>query len=338
MKWKRFFLENLGTKFMAFFLALLLWIYLYNEATESGEFEIAFMPSIQETNLVDRSTVFLNSKGEPIQQTILVKITGPKGELSGLSKKGIRCEPRFEKALFKEDQGTIQRDLTVHDLNLPEGFRVDFRPSAQIRMSYVKFTTKKIKVILPPTVDGSAALDYEVGEPRITNPPDQTVDVRMPATETLKELRLRRVTLVGSPSETFRTAGLLDTSDENIQLKSEITIEVPIKLKTTKRPFDLDLALAGDPAVTNKIQLVTKKLKVDVEGPVSLMEKLESATQLFAFVIATDAEVGNRQPGTRFQLTRIHCLVLDEGMRKELTITIMPGVNENDKLVDAVVK
>lgn len=335
MRWKRFFLDNLGTKLMAIVLAFLLWIYLYNESTESGEFTATFMPTVMETGLA--SCKFYNEAGQEIT-SFQLGITGPKGDLRGLSKKGIRCEPRFEKSLFTEHSGTIPRDLTANDLNLPEGFRVTFKSSPRIYVKYVKFAVKKVKLVLPtPSLEGDPAVDFAVRTVLITNPPDHMADVRMPADrlDKINELTLRRVTLTGGPSETITFPGRLDSSDESLQLKSEVKIEVKIELQTTSEKFDLPLALAGDPVVTSRLELQTRTVKVEVSGRKSAMEKLESKSQLFAYAIATEADIGTRQPGERFSLRQIHCQVLDDRIRNDLSVKVMPEIKDvQDRLVD----
>lgn len=334
MKWKRFLFDNLPTKLMAIVLAFLLWIYLYNESTESGEFTASFTPTVMETGLA--SCKFYNESGQEVTG-LQVGITGPKGDLRGLSKKGIRFEPRFEKALFTELFGTIQRDLTANDLNLPENFRVTFKSSPRIYVRYVKYTQQKVKLNLAtPPIEGEPAVDFAVKSVRIINPPDFQADVRMPADriERNKELTLRRVALTGGPSETLTVAGRLDTPDESIQLKSEVVIEVRIELQTEKKQFDLPLVLAGENAVTRRLELQTRTVKVEISGRKSALEKLESKSQLFAYVIATDADIGTRQEGERFSLRQVQCQVLDDRIRGDLTVTVMPGVKEEDRVVD----
>jgi hypothetical protein len=338
VKWKRFFLDNLGTKLMALVLAMLLWIYLYNESTDAGEFDAAFFPKIEDTNLA--TWQFLNENGDPIQGSIKIKITGPKGDLGGLSRKGIRCEPRFEKNLFeKEPVATIQRDLTPNDLNLPEGFRIVFKPSARIQLKYVRFTEKRVKVKLPEKAwDGKPANDFTVRDVRITSPVDHMVTVRLRAdvAKDIEELPLRPVSLTGGPSENLYVSGRLATSDESIQLRTEVRLEVRIELETDHRLYDLPLWTAGDTAVTGRVELLTRTIQVKVVGPKSSVQKLEPKS-LFAFVVVTEPELSGRKMGEKAQLRQIHCQVLDEAARKDLKVVVMPDVKDEDRLVDVKV-
>lgn len=334
------FLDNLGTKLMALILALLLWIYLYKESTDSDEFEAVFEPKILETGLA--SWQALTSDGVAIRGKISIKLTGPKGDLRGLSKKGIRCEPTFDRSLFPEHTGSFSRDLTVDDLYLPDGFHVVYRPSARITVKYVKYVTVKLKVVLPdPPCTGSPAPDFAFRSAKILDPPesDPRVDVRMPADRMdIKQIRLKPVSLNNS-SRPFEVAGEADLADDAVRLLRPVRVDVRIEPETATLRITLPLSLAGDTAVTSRLELLTRQIAVDVAGPkseVAAIERANHAQLFFAYVIAEPRET-EMVKDNRIELKQIHCGAREKALKNRFVFTVMPEKSEVDRLVEVKV-
>ncbi|SVD18002.1 uncharacterized protein METZ01_LOCUS370856, partial [marine metagenome] len=61
---------------MAISLSLLLWIYLYEESTDSGTFPATFLPRFENRSEFSH-ILFLDKDGDPLGETISVKVTGP---------------------------------------------------------------------------------------------------------------------------------------------------------------------------------------------------------------------------------------------------------------------
>ena len=115
----KWILSNWGTKLMAAFLGLLLWMYLHEESTDSGSFSAAFVPSIENRAEFARLN-FSDNEGKFLGGKITINVTGPKGDLRVLTKKGIRCEPRVAAGNFDRNIGSFTMKLQEGDLNLPE--------------------------------------------------------------------------------------------------------------------------------------------------------------------------------------------------------------------------
>jgi hypothetical protein len=331
VKWKRFFLDNLGTKLMAFVLAVLLWIYLYNESTESDKFDVSVQPKIEETEIA--SCQLLDEFGNPL--SLRLEVTGPKGQLRGLSRKGIRCEPRFEKGLFTEPTGTFSRELTIDDLNLPEGYKVNFKPSPKIMVRYVKYTIAKLPA-LPPEIVNQPNPSYRVKAVKITSPPGprHEVQVRLPADmeKGLKSIQLQPVSVQGI-SEDLVVLGEI-APDPRITLRTQVTVQVELELKSEPRRFTLPLNLSGPPEVTGRLELVTKTILVEVTGPKDDVDAITDR-QLYAYVIV---EIPTPAPkDAKYPQSKLYCRVLDENRRDKLTVVVLPDTKPEDRQVEVKV-
>lgn len=325
MKWlKGLFIDNLGTKLMAFVLAMLLWIYLYNESTDSDEVVAVFEPKVEATELA--SWTAYDSEGRPLDKKIRLKLTGPKGELRGMSRKGIRCEPRFEKDLFTDErEGTFARDLSVDDLNLPENFRVAFQPSARITIRYVKYVTAKVRVALPPVrTDGQLRRDFTVASVEIAEPPgpDHLTTVRMPANRSLTEVRIKPVSVAGK-FESFTVRAEPDLTDPDVRVR-EIVVRVTILPETDTLPLKVPLRLAGDPAVVGRLDVPPKMISVKVTGPKSEIAGVDRTNPGNTFYAVAIVDLTSVNPGDRGELKEIYCDIKDPRLKARLTVTVDP--------------
>lgn len=326
MKWKRLVLDNFGTKLMAFVLALLLWVYLYNESTASDEFDVAFVPTIGETELASRE--FLTSDDRPVGETIRVKLTGPKGSLNALS--GVRCSPRYDKSLFGEPHATFTRELTERDLNLPEGFRATFKPSARITVRYVKFKTQKVKVVLQGqgTV-GSCLPGFEVES---VTPSAQEVEIRHPASRPVTEALLKRIP-IHNRAASFPEDGQLDVGDPQVTLRAPIKVEVKIRRHKDNAVISIPLHLAGtDSSVLSRVELITKTVDVKIVAPDDALLVLKSnpGTGLYAFAVL---DLDRTTPKGDYDLKQIYCVVRNEQYRDEVSVVVPADTTAKVKVV-----
>jgi hypothetical protein len=256
--------------------------------------------------------------------------------LSALSKVGIRCKPRFERTLFREPQGSVTRDLTIADLNLPEGFRALFHPSPQITVRYVKFIVAKVPVALrdPPT-EGKCVDGFQVG-PVLFDPKE--VELRFPANRVVTEAPLKRVS-VQDRAESFDKGGELDLPDGLVTLRTPVTLRVRIQRHhTAKERFDkVPLHLVGpNPKLLSRLELVDKTVTVEVTGSDQAVQAIKSThtTDLFAFVVI-DLDDGAKEG--KYPQSKIYCYVLNEQYRNDLTVMMMPDIQAENRTVNVKV-
>ena len=337
MKWKRFYLDNLGTKLMALVLALLLWIYLYNESTDSDEFHVVLDPAIEKVESLARFELFA-SDGQPLGNRIRVKVTGPKGALGALPKEAIRCKPFFSGTLFKEPQGSISRELSLSDLNLPPGFRVVFLPSPQVTIQYVRFVTVKVPVVLrDPKFEGTCIPGFRV-ESVLVDPTE--VEIRFPADRKILEAPLKRIS-VQHRADSFEQPGVLDLPEEWSTMRTSVTVKVKIQRHggTKERFTNVPLVLVhSNPKLLSRLELVDKTITVEVEGSDLAVQAIKSThtTDLFAFVMV-DLSADDIAKGGKYPQSRIHCHVLNDQIGGQLTVTVMPDIQPENRTVNVKV-
>ena len=186
----KWIVTNWGTKAMAVGLALLLWVYLHEESTDSGAFTATFVPDVQNQSEFAR-LVFSNTRGDDLDGKLSIQVTGPKGDLRVLSKKGIRCEPRVNEGYFSRNIGSFYLDLQESDLNLPEAVSVDFGKFSRVRVDYVRFNEAEFD-LLEPDVTGSPIAGFELAG--VTVRPAR-VKLRFPADHRPEKIRLKPVSI-----------------------------------------------------------------------------------------------------------------------------------------------
>jgi hypothetical protein len=330
---KRFLANNFGTIAMSFVLALLLWIYLYNESTDTVEFtNVTLAPAVQEHDLA--SFEFLDDKGQPFAPngTIDIKITGPKGELRALSRKVLRCEPIFSKDAFADPvKGDIARTLTAEDLNVPENFRVDYRPSAKIRLRYVKYRTKTVKLEYSDReYEGNPSPGFEV---RGISVDPEKIDVKIPADRDLEKVRIKKIPIDNRSESFVKESWMIDPSDVSysvVQL-GQFRASVRIEVRTKSKDFTVPLYMAGPVAIVRHLELQTASIKVQVSGSESVVDKV-TPDMLYAFVVVDLTELP--AVGERRVLDKIHCIVRNETLAPDLKVVIMPDVKPENRQVD----
>jgi len=323
----RWILANWGTKAMAIGLSLLLWIYLYEESTDSGTFPAAFLPRLENRSELSH-ILFLDTNGDPLGETISVKVTGPKGDLRGLSKKGIRCEPVIDKDRFNRDMGNFTRDLRLDDLNLPETLMVDFGSLSRIRVEYVRF--KVADFDLPtPSVVGTPISGFEVGDVTIRPSP---VPLRFPADHRPEVIRIKPVSVENRASSFNVKAELIrDGLDPEVSLEVRPIVEVTLVPQKANFQADVPLHLSGPPSITSRLELLTTMIKVTVVGPENVIQAIrdDASNLLYAFVVVQIPEA-QLEAEKQFPLTQIHCVIRESRYAGEVQIIPMSDIRNPD--------
>src|SRR5262245_58266596 len=97
----RWIAANAGSVGMAFFLALLTWIYLWSESSDSRLVKFPFTPVVRGERI---SRVDYEVDKRPITpgEMIAVPLSGPRADV-GIVERSVRtCSPSFEDELFNE--------------------------------------------------------------------------------------------------------------------------------------------------------------------------------------------------------------------------------------------
>ncbi len=323
----RWIATNWGTKVMAAGLALLLWMYLHEESTDSGTFPAAFLPRVENRSDLSRLT-FLDAKGDPLGDNINITVTGPKGDLRNLTKKGIRCEPSLDPSRFNKPWDTIRLDLQVDDLNLPEALSVDFGSFSRIQVQYVRFKTVVFD-LAAPAATGRPIAGYQVGE--VTVRPSR-VQVRFPADHRPELIRLEPV-LVDNRASSFNVEAKLDREglDPDVTLLSHPLVDVTLVPEDANFQADVLLHLSGPSPVTSRLELLTTTIKVTVIGSENAVQAIrdDASNLLYAFVVVQIPEA-QLEVGKQFSLSQVHCVLRESRYAKEVRIVPMSDIRNPD--------
>lgn len=278
-----FLFKNLPTKIMALVLAVLVWGYLYNESTESRELEIHFfadgvklIPDLAQLYIDNReNTIILDYKhGDEPTGKLKVKITGPKGTIKSIVKKGIECRLRITPEMCRTTKGEIQNKLTLDDFNLPSDVQVKVLPSEDITISYIKFITKSIKIVASKDdTDGTPADGYELVDVKSQS---DTINVKIPANKDreIDSIKIEKIN-IQKRADSFTIKGTLKKPSFPFYQVEELFVKVTIEPLKIKREFpDIPFWICI-PQDTNpfKITLLEhKKIKLIIYGPKKVVE------------------------------------------------------------------
>jgi hypothetical protein len=183
--------------------------------------------------------------------------------------------------------------------------------------------------------------DYE-GRPRAGYRVDSIgssvprVKCRVPAdrAEELRQVRIRPVP-VEEKQETFAIEWEISAADrqQNVKLLEPFRVEVKIVPDVVPKRITVDLALSGRPEVLRKVELETKSIVLELQGPEELVNGApETAFAPYVVVVERDVQT----PGPQ-NLTEIGCHILDPKYRG-FTVVPMADVPPPNRAVKVRVK
>jgi hypothetical protein len=324
---KNLLLGNLSTKFMALFLAGLTWMYLFTQDTDRYDLEVLFQPRMEARDLA--SARFIDSRGEPLSSGTVFKVgvTGPKGDVRALRPRTFKCEPIVASQALTALHGSHEFTLKRSDFDLPEKFSVDPLPSPVITLRYVKFVTRRVRILATPNhYVGFAAPDHRVES--ITPIPAE-IDARVPADrEDIRELPIQSVRLDRNQTE-FTVTGEL--ADPDVQPITEFKVRVLIVPDPKTARLTLDLNLSAKPENLRRISLEEKSIVIELRGPEDLVREAEKRPAAFQpYVIVTDTDM---EPTGLKTIGALGCHILDPKFRGGITVVLQPDQKPEDRQV-----
>ncbi len=335
----KWIVANWGTKVMAMGLALLLWMYLYEESEESTDtksFAVIFLPRVE--NRADFSRVIYEDL-EP-GGTFDITVTGSKGDLRGLSKVGIRCEPLLESGRFEKNMGFFEHELHANELNLPETLSVDFGNNSEIRVDYVRFETEEFDISVPE-VKGTPIDGFQLLKNGVKVTPSR-VQIRYPADIRPKIILLKPVQ-IDNRASSFNIEAELDREglDPEVSLLSRPIVEVILVPEKASFETNVPLHLSGPSGVTSRLELLTTMIKVTVVGSETAVQAIRDDTSnlLYAFVVVQLQEA-QLEIGEQHSLREIHCVVRKSRYASEVQIIPMSDTQDpgNREVIVKVMK
>jgi hypothetical protein len=323
---------NLSTKLMALFLAGLTWMYLFTQDTDKYDLEVLFMPRMEARDL--STARFADSRGVPLVPGTVFKVgvTGPKGDVRALRPRTFKCEPIISLQAITALHGSHEFTLKRGDFDLPEKFSVDPLPSSAVTLRYVKFVTRRIRIIATPGhYDGLPAPNHRVES--ITPVPGD-IEARVPADrEGAREIAIRPIRLDGNQTE-FTVTGELE--DPDVQPTTEFKVRVLIVPDPKTARLTLDLSLNAKPENLKRIRLEEKSIVIELQGPEELVREAEKRPAAFQpFVVVTDTDM---DPAGLKTIGALGCHILDPKFREKISVVLQPDVKPENRQVKIAVE
>lgn len=331
--------NNAITMAMALFLAAVTWTYLYTQGIGPEDLVIEFAPKPLDAD-VFASVQYRDGANEPLSPggTFKVRISGPKGDVRSLAlrpPRTFRCELSVDPKDLSESRGTLTLRLDRNQFTIPGDIQVQpLLPSDRLTVHYVRYVERTLEL-------AASRFDYE-GRPRSGFRVDSIttsvprIKCRVPAdrADELRQIRLRPVN-VEEKQEAFAIEWEISNADkqQNVRPLEPFRVEVRIVPDVVPRRITVDLALSGRPEVLRRVELETKSIVLELQGPADLVKDApETAFAPYVVVVERDVQT----PGPQ-NLTELGCHILDPRYRA-FTVVPMADVPLPNRAVKVRVK
>ncbi|HXG61265.1 MAG TPA: hypothetical protein VNO22_07825 [Planctomycetota bacterium] len=332
MSVKKIFLENLTTKAMALFLAVLTWVYLFTQSNGPGEIEVQFWPNLDMKDFA--SVSYRDGDRELVPGgSLRIRVVGPKGDVRTLSLRPMifRCDFRIDPKELTGLKGTYKISLIRENFNLPANFSIE--PLPQIAVHYTKYVEKELELV--------ADLRHYQGQPRpgyqvesITTLP-RRIRAKVPADlENLERVDIRRVDVTGRFESFSVERWELDPAalEARLQPVESFRVEVKIVPQPARRRFTVDLHVAARPHELHRVELDTPRaVLIEVQGPQELLRDV-SESAFFAYVVVTEKDLESVGP-RNIKESGLGCHILDPRLQGRVTVVFMPDERPENREV-----
>jgi len=341
---QKFFAENLATKAMALFLALLTWAYLFIQGNASDEIDLEFRPPELDKE-VFASVVYRDANKDVLLpgDILRVRLSGPKGDVSALKVRAPKtyvCNVSLDpKKLDKDQDDTVRIDLREQAVffGIPGSVKVEPIPAPTITLKYVKYHKRPVKLVVPAAAwIGEPAAGYEVESVKVSQEP---IEVKIPAdrSASVNEVAIGPVNVGGQdkPFVVERQELGPDAQEQNIRPLGKFIVSVNISQVKETRTMTVDVTVSAKPENHKRIDLGTGTIKVGVRGPKEAVEQV-TPQDLVVYVLVTDKDM--EPPGPKLiNESAIGCHV-DQKFRGKISVTIMPDDKPENRQVKITVR
>lgn len=336
---KQYLLGNVGTFAMALLLALVTWTYLFTQGIGPGEVVVEFQPAPLDPE-VFAAVEYRTASGETLApgSTFKVRVDGPKGDVRSIElrpPRTFRCELAVDPKELSEDSGRLKLTLDRSHFTIPEAGNMRILPllpgGAQITLHYVRFVERTVELSASRfDVEGSPLRGFRVES---VTPSIPRIKCRVPAdrADEIRQVRIRGVP-VGGKQESFTLEWEISAADRQRRVKPVETFRVEVRIvpDVVPRRVTVDLGMSGRPEVLRRVELETKSILLEIQGPEDLVK--EAPESAFApFVVVTERDV--QTPGPQ-NLSELGCHVLDPKYRGFSVIPMadVPPANRTVKI------
>jgi YbbR domain-containing protein len=334
---KKLFLENLATKVMAVFLAVLTWVYLFTQGNGERQIQVEFQPPSLDRQ-VFASLVYRDTHGKVLEPggPLEVRLSGPRGDVNMLSLRPpltFSCKFPVDAKMLGAAQGSVPINLEHAYFGIPSQIQVQPLPSNQITVEYVKYLDKEVD-LETPLWEGEPREGYKVDSIGVL---PTRIRAKVPADVTLKpeeKIPVRRVPVAGR-FETFTLERWELEPGSRIIAQTPFRAEVKVVGVPATRRLQLDLHLMTKEENKAKITLMEKTVTAEIQGPQALIAQAPESA-FVAYILVPDADVATPGP-KNINSENLGCHI-DPRYRDRVTVILKPEVTPENRQVKITVK
>lgn len=334
---KKLLLENIATKAMALFLAVLTWVYLFTQGNGTEEIEVEFQPPALDRQ-VFASLVYKDSQGRLLEPggPLLVRLNGPRGDVHSFKLRPpltFACKFPVDPKLLTGPQGTVNLNLEHAYFGISGAIQVQPLPSGQITLEYVRYLERECDLDAPAW-EGEPREGFRVDSVSVL---PTHIKAKVPADRLLKpdeKIPVRRVPVSGR-FENFSLERWELEPGSRVVPETPFHVEVRIVAVPATRRLQLDLHLAVREEAKSRVKLDTKSVTAELQGPKELLEAASEAA-FAAYVVVTEADLA--VPGPKnINLPSLGCHILDPKFAGKVAVHLMPDVTLENRQVKITV-
>ena len=285
--------SDVKTRFLALVLAVLAWVSVYRESTEtfpaSIDLDVQKPPGVVILGVEDEN-------GKPCA-TVEVKLSGPRGQRSEL--RALRLTKVIEAGQGGDVPDSLTFEVTEELLSLPHKFRLVEAVPRRIRVRMDQLSSAPMRLAPPrePAAGEAAERGFVEGKPAegfqvkaVSIAPNYAV-VQGPRSVVQKnsKVKVNPVKIDGLPAGVHQIptaiAGTLDGHRVSASTSIVVTVEITEEPQEAAFPVKVSMVQTEDYARDFTAEAQVKEVELRVKGPASAINELKSRPELMMVVI-----------------------------------------------------
>lgn len=262
--------KNLGTKIMALFLSILVWVYINRESSETDTLNVP-LRIITDAQVLSRAEIM--ETGEPINE-VKVKVKYPKGHRESVIS-GVVCSLKVKSSTDLQVSETSFPRFSENDFNFSPTVRIENITPPNIRLILFKEANKFMRLKTDDCLGGAPVKGYRVAGIKAI-PSEILVKGPKHILDKYDKAPVARVDVTGRNSS-FSQLGRIETTLENEKISTEdsFIVEVTINEEVIEQVLQIPINVLLPPNFPYRLELKPNEIGVKVKGPASGIKALK---------------------------------------------------------------
>ncbi|MBI4712589.1 MAG: YbbR-like domain-containing protein [Planctomycetes bacterium] len=262
--------KNLGTKIMALFLSILVWVYINRESSEPDTLNVP-LKIITDAQVLSRAEIM--ETGEVINE-VKVKVKYPKGHRESVIS-GIVCSLKVKPGTDLQVNETSFPELTGKDFNFSPTVRVENISPPRIRLILFKEASKFMRLKAEDCISGALVKGYRVAGIKAI-PSEILVKGPKHILDKYDKVPISRIDVTGRNSS-FSQLGRIEATLDNEKIFTEdsFIVEVTINEEVIEQVLQIPISVLLPPNFPYRLELKPNEIGVKVKGPASGIKALK---------------------------------------------------------------